>query len=128
MLCSLSFPTEIGFNLVTKPERTGRSGLRIIRKNTRISVHVARDGGRCVCVCVFRLVACFVVSFWREVKRSEKGSQNFKRVHRRRKREREWMGDTKVETISRLAQWRIENFGPCSFKKSDPFKVGIWNW
>ncbi|WZY98540.1 hypothetical protein YC2023_070869 [Brassica napus] len=38
------------------------------------------------------------------------------------------MGDTKVETISRLAQWRIENFGPCSFKKSDPFKVGIWNW
>ncbi|KAL1208030.1 BTB/POZ domain-containing protein [Cardamine amara subsp. amara] len=38
------------------------------------------------------------------------------------------MGDTKVETISRLAQWRIENFRPCSFKKSDPFKVGIWNW
>ncbi|KAJ9673616.1 hypothetical protein PVL29_023271 [Vitis rotundifolia] len=38
------------------------------------------------------------------------------------------MGDSKVETISRLAQWRIDNFGPCSFKKSDPFKVGIWNW
>ncbi|XP_010539642.1 PREDICTED: BTB/POZ domain-containing protein At1g21780 [Tarenaya hassleriana] len=38
------------------------------------------------------------------------------------------MGDTKVETISRLAQWRIESFGPCSYKKSDPFKVGIWNW
>ncbi|GAV71968.1 BTB domain-containing protein [Cephalotus follicularis] len=39
------------------------------------------------------------------------------------------MGDSKVETISRLAQWRIENFvGPCSYKKSDPFKVGIWNW
>ncbi|KAL6962157.1 hypothetical protein U1Q18_037111 [Sarracenia purpurea var. burkii] len=36
--------------------------------------------------------------------------------------------DGKVETISRLAQWRIENFGPCTYKKSDPFKVGIWNW
>ncbi|XP_058218168.1 BTB/POZ domain-containing protein At1g21780 [Rhododendron vialii] len=36
--------------------------------------------------------------------------------------------DSKVETISRLAQWRIENFGPCTYKKSDPFKVGIWNW
>ncbi|CAN1268841.1 BTB/POZ domain-containing protein At1g21780 [Linum perenne] len=38
------------------------------------------------------------------------------------------MVDSKVETISRLAQWKIENFGPCSYKKSDPFKVGIWNW
>ncbi|KAE8714341.1 BTB/POZ domain-containing protein [Hibiscus syriacus] len=38
------------------------------------------------------------------------------------------MGDTKVETISRLAQWRIDNFGPCSYRKSDPFKVGLWNW
>ncbi|GMP79427.1 hypothetical protein CsSME_00034977 [Camellia sinensis var. sinensis] len=38
------------------------------------------------------------------------------------------MADSKVETISRLAQWRIENFGPCTFRKSDPFKVGIWNW
>ncbi|XP_062096673.1 BTB/POZ domain-containing protein At1g21780 [Humulus lupulus] len=38
------------------------------------------------------------------------------------------MADSKVETISRLAQWRIENFGPCSYKKSDPFKVGFWNW
>ncbi|KAK9002986.1 hypothetical protein V6N11_060560 [Hibiscus sabdariffa] len=38
------------------------------------------------------------------------------------------MGDSKVETISRLAQWRIDNFGPCSYKKSDPFKVGLWNW
>ncbi|CAL8997125.1 unnamed protein product [Prunus brigantina] len=38
------------------------------------------------------------------------------------------MADSKVETISRLAQWRIENFGPCSYKKSDPFKLGIWNW
>lgn len=38
------------------------------------------------------------------------------------------MTDSKVETISRLAQWRIDNFGPCSYKKSDPFKLGIWNW
>ncbi|XP_045802965.1 BTB/POZ domain-containing protein At1g21780-like [Trifolium pratense] len=38
------------------------------------------------------------------------------------------MGDSKVETISRLAQWKIDNFGPCSYKKSDPFKLGIWNW
>ncbi|PQP99633.1 BTB/POZ domain-containing protein [Prunus yedoensis var. nudiflora] len=38
------------------------------------------------------------------------------------------MADSKVETISRLAQWRIENFGPCSYKRSDPFKLGIWNW
>ncbi|GKU87631.1 hypothetical protein SLEP1_g1998 [Rubroshorea leprosula] len=38
------------------------------------------------------------------------------------------MADSKVETISRLAQWRIENFGPGSYRKSDPFKVGIWNW
>ncbi|MED6196944.1 hypothetical protein PIB30_052071 [Stylosanthes scabra] len=38
------------------------------------------------------------------------------------------MGDSKVETIARLAQWKIDNFGPCSYKKSDPFKIGIWNW
>ncbi|KAL2317812.1 hypothetical protein Fmac_031688 [Flemingia macrophylla] len=38
------------------------------------------------------------------------------------------MGDSKVETIARLAQWKIDNFGPCSYKKSDPFKLGIWNW
>ncbi|KAL7246257.1 hypothetical protein ACSBR2_001391 [Camellia fascicularis] len=36
--------------------------------------------------------------------------------------------DSKVETISRLAQWRIDNFGPSTYRKSDPFKVGIWNW
>ncbi|XP_052200747.1 BTB/POZ domain-containing protein At1g21780 [Diospyros lotus] len=36
--------------------------------------------------------------------------------------------DSKVETISRLAQWRVDNFGPCNYKRSDPFKVGIWNW
>ncbi|KAL9665871.1 hypothetical protein QQ045_000192 [Rhodiola kirilowii] len=34
----------------------------------------------------------------------------------------------KVETISRMAQWRVDNFGALSYKRSDPFKVGIWNW
>ncbi|KAK2351862.1 BTB/POZ domain-containing protein [Trifolium repens] len=34
----------------------------------------------------------------------------------------------RVDTVSRLAQWKIDNFGPCSYKKSDPFKLGIWNW
>ncbi|XP_061361881.1 BTB/POZ domain-containing protein At1g21780 [Gastrolobium bilobum] len=33
-----------------------------------------------------------------------------------------------VETVARLAQWKIDDFGPCSYKKSEPFKVGIWNW
>ncbi|KAH6785777.1 hypothetical protein C2S51_038232 [Perilla frutescens var. frutescens] len=39
------------------------------------------------------------------------------------------MVDTKVETIARLAQWKIESFGPTvPHKRSDPFKIGIWNW
>ncbi|KAL2467735.1 BTB/POZ domain-containing protein [Forsythia ovata] len=39
------------------------------------------------------------------------------------------MADLKVETISKLAQWRIENFGAATtYKRSDPFKIGIWNW
>ncbi|KAK6132302.1 hypothetical protein DH2020_033926 [Rehmannia glutinosa] len=39
------------------------------------------------------------------------------------------MADTKVETIARLAQWKIENFGPTvPYKRSEPFKIGIWNW
>ncbi|ERN08606.1 hypothetical protein AMTR_s00017p00169940 [Amborella trichopoda] len=38
------------------------------------------------------------------------------------------MTDSKVETISRLAQWKIETWGPCSYRRSDPFKVGLWNW
>ncbi|GAA0139367.1 hypothetical protein Leryth_003168 [Lithospermum erythrorhizon] len=38
------------------------------------------------------------------------------------------MSDTKVETISRLAQWKIESFGPSTYKRSDPFKISIWNW
>ncbi|KAL6844288.1 hypothetical protein ACP4OV_025961 [Aristida adscensionis] len=36
--------------------------------------------------------------------------------------------DSRVETISRLAQWRIDTFGPCSYRRSEPFKLGIWNW
>ncbi|KAL5231896.1 hypothetical protein ABZP36_030672 [Zizania latifolia] len=36
--------------------------------------------------------------------------------------------DSRVETISRLAQWRIDTFGPCSYRRSDAFKLGIWNW
>ncbi|OEL22593.1 BTB/POZ domain-containing protein [Dichanthelium oligosanthes] len=36
--------------------------------------------------------------------------------------------DSRVETISRLAQWRIDTLGPCSYRRSDPFKLGIWNW
>ncbi|CAK9142250.1 unnamed protein product [Ilex paraguariensis] len=38
------------------------------------------------------------------------------------------MVDSKVETISRLAQWRVENFGSSTYKRSDPFKIGFWNW
>ncbi|KAH6789102.1 BTB/POZ domain-containing protein [Perilla frutescens var. frutescens] len=39
------------------------------------------------------------------------------------------MVDTKVETIARLAQWKIESFGPTvAYKRSDPFKMGIWSW
>ncbi|KAJ0044687.1 hypothetical protein Pint_03680 [Pistacia integerrima] len=34
----------------------------------------------------------------------------------------------KVETTSRLAQWRIENLASCTYRKSDPFKIGKWNW
>ncbi|XP_027338675.1 BTB/POZ domain-containing protein At1g21780 isoform X2 [Abrus precatorius] len=37
------------------------------------------------------------------------------------------MGD-RVETLARLAQWKIDSFGSSSYKKSEPFKVGIWNW
>lgn len=36
--------------------------------------------------------------------------------------------EAKVETISRLVQWKIETFGPCTFKRSDPFKMGPWTW
>lgn len=34
----------------------------------------------------------------------------------------------RVDTTSRLAQWRIDNLASCSYRKSDPFKIGKWNW
>uniref|UniRef100_A0A7N0VL46 BTB domain-containing protein n=1 Tax=Kalanchoe fedtschenkoi TaxID=63787 RepID=A0A7N0VL46_KALFE len=34
----------------------------------------------------------------------------------------------RVETTSRLAQWRIQNLASCTYRKSDPFKMGKWNW
>ncbi|XP_050368776.1 BTB/POZ domain-containing protein At1g55760 [Argentina anserina] len=34
----------------------------------------------------------------------------------------------RVETTSRLAQWRIDNLASCTCRKSDPFKIGKWNW
>ncbi|KAG7024997.1 BTB/POZ domain-containing protein [Cucurbita argyrosperma subsp. argyrosperma] len=34
----------------------------------------------------------------------------------------------RVETTSRLAQWRIENLASCTYRKSDPFKIGKWKW
>ncbi|CAL9197198.1 unnamed protein product [Musa hybrid cultivar] len=35
----------------------------------------------------------------------------------------------RVETAPRLAQWRIDNISSsCTYRKSDPFKVGLWNW
>lgn len=33
-----------------------------------------------------------------------------------------------VHTTPRLAQWRIDNLASCTFRKSDPFKIGNWNW
>uniref|UniRef100_A0A7N0TXU2 BTB domain-containing protein n=1 Tax=Kalanchoe fedtschenkoi TaxID=63787 RepID=A0A7N0TXU2_KALFE len=34
----------------------------------------------------------------------------------------------RVETTSRLAQWRIDSLASCTFRKSDPFRIGKWNW
>lgn len=34
----------------------------------------------------------------------------------------------RVDTTSRLAQWRIDNLASCTYRKSDPFKIGKWNW
>ncbi|KAL1347530.1 hypothetical protein AAHE18_07G012400 [Arachis hypogaea] len=34
----------------------------------------------------------------------------------------------RVETICRLAQWRIDNLASCTYCKSDPFTIAIWNW
>nr|GMC49699.1 BTB/POZ domain-containing protein At1g21780 [Ipomoea batatas] len=38
------------------------------------------------------------------------------------------MSSSKVETISRMAQWRIDDFGSSNYKQSDLFKIGLWNW
>ncbi|XP_057440953.1 BTB/POZ domain-containing protein At1g55760-like [Lotus japonicus] len=34
----------------------------------------------------------------------------------------------KVETTCRLAQWRVHNFASNTYRKSDPFKIAMWNW
>ncbi|WOL19438.1 BTB/POZ domain-containing protein [Canna indica] len=34
----------------------------------------------------------------------------------------------RVDTTPRLAQWRIETLSSCTYRKSDPFKIGLWNW
>ncbi|XP_071694313.1 BTB/POZ domain-containing protein At1g55760-like [Rutidosis leptorrhynchoides] len=34
----------------------------------------------------------------------------------------------RVDTVSRLAQWRIDTFGSSSYRKSDSFMIGNWNW
>lgn len=34
----------------------------------------------------------------------------------------------RVETTSRLAQWRIDNLSSCTYRRSDPFHMGFWNW
>ncbi|XP_074303469.1 BTB/POZ domain-containing protein At1g55760-like [Silene latifolia] len=33
-----------------------------------------------------------------------------------------------VETTCRLARWSIQNLSTCSYRRSDPFKIGLWNW
>ncbi|KAH7689104.1 speckle-type POZ protein [Dioscorea alata] len=34
----------------------------------------------------------------------------------------------RVETAPRLAQWRVDAFSSASYRKSDPFRIGLWNW
>jgi len=34
----------------------------------------------------------------------------------------------RVETTSRLAQWRIDNVSSCTYRRSDSFHMGFWNW
>ncbi|KAM0070670.1 putative chromatin remodeling & transcription regulator BTB-POZ family [Helianthus debilis subsp. tardiflorus] len=39
------------------------------------------------------------------------------------------MTDHRVDTTARLAQWRIDTLASSStYRKSDPFKIGKWNW
>ena len=35
---------------------------------------------------------------------------------------------SKVETTARLAQLRVDSLGSNSYRRSDPFKIGLWNW
>jgi len=35
---------------------------------------------------------------------------------------------SKVETTARLAQLRVDSLGSGSYRRSDPFKIGLWNW
>lgn len=34
----------------------------------------------------------------------------------------------RVDTQHRLAQWKIDTLSSCTYRKSDPFKIGNWNW
>lgn len=34
----------------------------------------------------------------------------------------------RVDTTPRLAQWKIDTLSSCTYRKSDPFKIGLWNW
>ncbi|KAJ0965277.1 hypothetical protein J5N97_026415 [Dioscorea zingiberensis] len=34
----------------------------------------------------------------------------------------------RVETAPRLAQWRIDALSSTTYRKSDPFRIGLWNW
>ncbi|XP_076932427.1 BTB/POZ domain-containing protein At1g55760-like [Bidens hawaiensis] len=34
----------------------------------------------------------------------------------------------RVDTTARLAQWRIDGLGSSTYRKSDSFKIGKWNW
>ncbi|KAK1299951.1 BTB/POZ domain-containing protein [Acorus calamus] len=34
----------------------------------------------------------------------------------------------RVETTARVAQWRIDGFNSSTYRKSHPFRIGIWNW
>ncbi|KAI7731188.1 hypothetical protein M8C21_030259 [Ambrosia artemisiifolia] len=38
------------------------------------------------------------------------------------------MTTDRVDTTARLAQWRIDTSSSSTYRKSDPFKIGKWNW
>lgn len=33
-----------------------------------------------------------------------------------------------VQTAPRLAQWKVDSLSSATYRKSDPFKIGLWNW